>query len=78
MGGVGVSLPRAQAAHLSDQAVVGVEVPVDDIHGVKVGLGAGGMEVRGLPCPGSPAQPGPGSPEAPPTQTREGCSSHPS
>lgn len=44
-----VSLP-ARAAHLSDQAVVGVEVPVDDVHGVKVGLGAGGMEVRRPLC----------------------------
>lgn len=48
-GALALSLP-AQAAHLSDQAVVGVEVPVDDVHGVKVGLGAGGTEVRRPLC----------------------------
>lgn len=37
---------QAQAAHLTDQAVVGVEVPVDDVHGVEVGLGEGGTKVR--------------------------------
>lgn len=36
-----VPTPQAQAAHLTDQAVVGVEVPVDDVHGVEVGLGEG-------------------------------------
>lgn len=30
--------PAALAAHLTNQAVVGVEVPVDDVHGVEVGL----------------------------------------
>lgn len=45
--GLLLSLPsRAQAAHLTDQAVVGVEIPVDDVHGVEVGLGVRGMEIR--------------------------------
>lgn len=46
----GLLLPlpsQAQAAHLTHQAVVGVEVPVDDVHGVEVGLEVGSTEVRG-------------------------------
>lgn len=41
---------QAQAAHLTDQAVVGVEVPVDDVHGVEVGLEVRGTEVRRQLC----------------------------
>ena len=33
--------------HLADQAVVGVEVSVDDVHGVEVGLGTGTRESEG-------------------------------
>lgn len=49
--GLLLSLPsRARAAHLTDQAVVGVEITVDDVHGVEVGLGVRGMEVRRQLC----------------------------
>lgn len=38
MGGAPAVPSRVQAAYLTDQAVVGVEVPVDDVHGVEVSL----------------------------------------
>lgn len=50
------SLPGAQAAHLTDQAVVGVEITVDDVHGVEVSLGAGARRSGGS-CQGPPALP---------------------
>lgn len=66
---------QAQAAHLTDQAVVGVEVPVDDVHGVEVGLGEGhrGQEEAALKDP----SPGPGGSHLPSRPIRLlGCPPH--
>ena len=45
--GIPLAPPAALAAHLANQAVVGVEVPVDDVHRVEVGLRVEGHAYQG-------------------------------